>query len=112
MLEPPRNIVPRRAGKLAESGGRGKLTCARYDMREGAIVSGQLDGQVAIVTGGAGGIGAGLCRALAGEGATVVVADLDGEGAASVAAEIQADGGSAESVRLDVTSPQEVGRMV
>ena len=79
--------------------------------REG-IVSGELERQVAIVTGGAGGIGAGICRALAGAGALVVVADLDGEGAASVSAEIQADGGTAESVRVDVTSPQEVGALV
>jgi len=75
-------------------------------------VSRELDGQVAIVTGGAGGIGEGICRALAGAGALVVVADLDGEGAAAVSAEIQADGGATESVRVDVTSPQEVGALV
>ena len=35
-------------------------------------MSGQLDGQIAIVTGGSGGIGTGLCRALAANGATVI----------------------------------------
>jgi meso-butanediol dehydrogenase/(S,S)-butanediol dehydrogenase/diacetyl reductase len=67
---------------------------------------------VAIVTGGAGGIGAGLCRMLSAEGAIVIVADLDGAGAAAISAEIQADGGAAESVQLDVTSPREVGALV
>jgi rhamnulose-1-phosphate aldolase/alcohol dehydrogenase len=41
--------------------------------------------QVALVTGGAGGIGAATARAFAAEGAAVVVLDLDGEGAARVA---------------------------
>jgi NAD(P)-dependent dehydrogenase (short-subunit alcohol dehydrogenase family) len=47
-----------------------------------------VDGSVAIVTGGAGGIGAALSRALADGGARVVVADLDGDGAEAVATSI------------------------
>jgi NAD(P)-dependent dehydrogenase (short-subunit alcohol dehydrogenase family) len=73
---------------------------------------GQLDGQIAIVTGGSGGIGTGLCRALGGHGATVIVVDIDGEGAARVAGELTAAGGSAESRRVDVTSPDEVSALV
>jgi D-sorbitol dehydrogenase (acceptor) len=76
------------------------------------IVSGELDGQVAIVTGGAGGIGAGLCRALALAGATVVVADRDDEGARRVCEAIRADGHQADAVRVDVASPREVEAMV
>jgi NAD(P)-dependent dehydrogenase (short-subunit alcohol dehydrogenase family) len=75
-------------------------------------VGSQLEGQVAIVSGGAGGIGAGLCRALAGAGATVVVVDIDGDGAERVRDELLAAGGSAESRRADVTSPDEVGALV
>ena len=43
------------------------------------------EGRVAVVTGAAGGIGEGLARRLAAEGARVVVADLDGERAHAVA---------------------------
>jgi 3-oxoacyl-[acyl-carrier protein] reductase len=39
------------------------------------------EGKVAIVTGGGRGLGAGYCRALAAEGANVVVADITEEGA-------------------------------
>ena len=48
----------------------------------------RLDGKVAIVTGGAGGIGSAYCRALATAGASVVVADLDEAGAQKVAGDI------------------------
>lgn len=71
-----------------------------------------LAGQVAIVTGGAGGIGTGLCRQLAAAGATVVVADLDGAGAERVSREIQAHGGTAEPFALDVTDPRAVSEAV
>jgi NAD(P)-dependent dehydrogenase (short-subunit alcohol dehydrogenase family) len=64
-----------------------------------------LAGKVAVVTGGAAGIGRALCRRFAAEGASVVVADIDARGAAAVAAEI---GGLAVpgdmSVEADVTA--------
>ncbi|HVW31971.1 MAG TPA: SDR family oxidoreductase [Acidimicrobiia bacterium] len=48
----------------------------------------ELAGKVAVVTGGASGIGRALCRRFAADGAVVVVADIDAPGAAAVAAEI------------------------
>src|SRR3954451_6740868 len=75
-------------------------------------MSGALEGQVCIVTGGAGGIGAGLCRALMGHGATVIVVDIDGQAADRLAQELRDGGGAAESRRVDVTSPAEVSALV
>ena len=57
---------------------------------------------VAIVTGGASGIGAALGRELAGQGARVVLADRQLELASEIAASINAAGGQAEAVELDV----------
>lgn len=56
--------------------------------------------RVALVTGGAGGIGSAICRNLAGAGHHVIVADVSAEAAAEVAREV---GGTA--VELDVTDP-------
>ncbi|WP_417742781.1 SDR family NAD(P)-dependent oxidoreductase [Salipiger sp.] len=56
--------------------------------------------KVAIVTGGAGGIGAAICRRLAAEGALVRVVDMNGDAATTLAAEI---GGTAHDV--DLTDP-------
>src|ERR1700761_5345471 len=81
----------------------GATTTAPY------IVSGamRLDGSIALVTGGASGIGAATARRLAAEGARVAIADLDLEGARAVAAEIdgcavEMDVADASSVRAGV----------
>ena len=71
---------------------------------------GRLDGRVAIVTGAAQGIGAAFARALAGEGASVAVADLDS--GAKVVAEIEAAGGAAIDVPTDVADEAACARMV
>jgi len=72
----------------------------------------ELAGTVAVVTGGASGIGRALCRRFAAEGASVVVADIDAPGAAAVAAEI---GGLAVpgdmSVEADVTGLVDAARL-
>ena len=73
---------------------------------------GRVQGRVVIVTGGAGGIGAAACRALAAEGARVVVADLDVAAGRILADAITAEGGSATSVGVDVTDRSQVRGMV
>ena len=60
--------------------------------------------RIAVVTGGASGIGRALCLQLAERGAQVVVADLNSAGAAEVVAEIQRSGGKAEAHSVDVTN--------
>lgn len=62
-----------------------------------------LKNKVAFVTGAASGIGAAGARAMAREGAHVVVTDRDGAGAEAVAGSIRETGGRAESLELDVT---------
>jgi NAD(P)-dependent dehydrogenase (short-subunit alcohol dehydrogenase family) len=66
-----------------------------------------IDGASAIVTGGASGIGAAVARALAGRGATVLVADLQEDKGAALAEEI---GGA--FAKVDVTSTDDIVRAV
>ena len=73
---------------------------------------GRVQGRVVVVTGGAGGIGAAACRAIAAEGGKVVVADLDPERAQAVADSIVADGAPAVSVAVDVTDREQVRAMI
>jgi NAD(P)-dependent dehydrogenase (short-subunit alcohol dehydrogenase family) len=69
-------------------------------------------GQVAIVTGGAGGIGRAVAAALARQGAAVTVADLDEAGATQIAADIRAAGGEATAVAVDLDDESQVQAMV
>lgn len=64
---------------------------------------GRFDGKVAIVTGAAQGIGEAYARALAREGANVVVADVNAERGERVAEQITADGGTAAYREVDVS---------
>ncbi|HTH89802.1 3-oxoacyl-ACP reductase FabG [Mycobacterium sp.] len=63
-----------------------------------------LEGQVAVVTGAASGIGLAIARELAAAGATVAVADIAGEAADAAAAAMVDDGGRAVGIAADVTS--------
>ncbi len=68
--------------------------------------------KVAIVTGGAGGIGEAAARAIARRGERVALADLRPEAAEAAAARLQAEGLSAEPVSVDVGSEASVRAMV
>ncbi len=72
----------------------------------------RFDGKVAIVTGGAGNIGAATARLLAAEGARVTVADVSLERADGVVAEIVATGGAARAQAVDVADAAHVEAMV
>ena len=64
--------------------------------------------RVALVTGGASGIGREICIALANEGRRIAVADLNADGAAETVAAITDAGGEAIAVPIDVTSTDSV----
>ncbi len=68
--------------------------------------------KVAVVTGAAQGIGEAYAKALAAEGAKVVVADLNAEAGEQVAKQVEADGGTAMFVRTDVSSHESAAAMV
>jgi NAD(P)-dependent dehydrogenase (short-subunit alcohol dehydrogenase family) len=67
---------------------------------------GRLQGKVALVTGGAGGIGAAICQGLASEGASVVITDLAENN--EVMSSIIAGGGKAIFVKMDQSQESEV----
>ena len=69
-------------------------------------------GKVAIVTGGASGIGLATARLLAVNGARLVIADIDSEAGAAAVREIEANGGQARFVRTDVTRGDDLAGML
>ena len=61
-----------------------------------------LDGKIAVITGGAAGIGGGTSRVFASEGATVILNDVDAGLAAAAKAQIEGDGGRVVTVVGDI----------
>jgi NAD(P)-dependent dehydrogenase (short-subunit alcohol dehydrogenase family) len=72
-------------------------------------MSNELGGKVAIVTGGASGLGEGLARRFAAEGAKVLIGDVDSDGGTALAADIGAD---AHFVEADVSDTAQVSGLV
>lgn len=68
----------------------------------------RLDGKLALVTGAGQGVGVGIARALAGQGAQVVVNDIDPARAMHTSEALRAAGGRAAPAVFDVTSNEAV----
>ena len=81
-------------------------------MKADALDAFRLDGKVAVITGGASGIGEATAELFAAAGAKVVCGDLDGEGAENTAKRIREDGGEAVALACNVTSRDEVEALV
>jgi len=68
----------------------------------------RINEKVAIVTGGAQGIGQGICLRLAEEGARVAIFDINLDEAKKTAQEIERAGGTALAIKVDITKPAEI----
>lgn len=68
--------------------------------------SSRLTGRVVLVTGATGGIGQGICRRMAAEGAAVAATDMDARACEEFAKELAQDGGTALGLALDVTDEE------
>ncbi len=75
-------------------------------------MAGRLEGKVALVTGGASGIGRATALAFAREGAKLVIADMNEEGARQTVHIITENGGEASLILADVSSAAEVEMMI
>ncbi|BBI32753.1 SDR family NAD(P)-dependent oxidoreductase [Cohnella abietis] len=71
----------------------------------------QFANQVVLVTGSGNGIGCSTAKLFAGEGATVIVADVDGSAAEAVSEQIRQSGGKAVGYQADVSSAEQVDRL-
>ena len=71
-----------------------------------------LSGQVALVTGGNGGIGLAMAEGLAGAGADIVVAARDADKGATAVATLQASGVRSTFIRVDVRDPDSISNLV
>jgi NAD(P)-dependent dehydrogenase (short-subunit alcohol dehydrogenase family) len=72
----------------------------------------ELNGKVAIITGGSRGIGKGIATVMAKQGAKIAIADLLKEESEKTAAEINSNGGTAMAVQTDICNFEQVKKMV
>ena len=72
----------------------------------------RFEGKGVLVTGGAAGMGRAIAEAFAGEGAEVVIADINAERVAGTAEELSSGGAKVSGLGVDVTDPEQVDEMV
>lgn len=78
----------------------------------GSHTTGRLDGRIALVTGAGGGVGKGIARRLAADGAEVIIAEYDAASGQQAADEIVAEGGRARFIAVDVTDRDSVAALM
>ncbi len=71
-----------------------------------------LEGKVALVTGSAGGIGLGIARRFAREGAKIVICDMDGDRLLEAAGAVEEDGGEPTSATMPTSSGCSIRRSI
>src|SRR5487761_751314 len=79
---------------------------------ERASIMGRLDNKVAVITGAASGMGRATAVRFAGEGAAVVIADLNEDGGAAAVRECKENGGRAVFQKTDVTAEAGIKAMI
>jgi 3-oxoacyl-[acyl-carrier protein] reductase len=72
----------------------------------------ELNGAVAVVTGGASGIGEAVAKSMAAKGVKVVIGDMDKKNLERVSGEITAAGGQVASLKVNVTNEEEVAALM
>src|SRR5580692_132052 len=77
-------------------------------MPGGLLTMARLEGKVAVITGAASGMGRATAVRFAGEGAAVVIADLNEDGGAAAVRECKENGGRAVFQKTDVSSEGEI----
>ena len=83
------------------------MTTVRVGTRSIRLVQ-ELSGKVAVVTGGASGIGLGLARRFVAEDMPVVIGDVEADALTAAVEKLQAEGGTVEGVVTDVTKPEQM----
>lgn len=78
----------------------------------GSHTTGRLGGRIALVTGAGGGVGKGIARRLAADGAEVIIAEYDAASGQQAADEIVAEGGRARFIAVDVTDRDSVAALM
>ena len=72
----------------------------------------ELKGAVAVITGGASGIGESVAKSMALKGVKVVIGDMDSKNLERVSAEITAAGGQVASLKTNVTNEEDVANLM
>src|SRR5687768_1025428 len=92
--------------------GRGSASEGRFSPTSKESAMRRIQDRIAIVTGGAHGIGRAISELFAAEGAAVFIADIDVKASRRVVAAIKKSGGKADFIRCDVSSAKQVAHVV